>query len=149
MSSSAGPSRVSRPRRSSEATSNGSTASSTGTDDGARTAVSGEVLMSGDGGVMAPYLGFPVRIRKGEFVLGNADLLPSPLVGEGAFAQRRRMRGLYPRRQTPHPSPHFVRRHPKSELRSSRLPQGERGSQRYFPPSFAAGGSAFFFESSA
>src|SRR5664279_2658756 len=125
MSSSAGPSRVSRPRRSSEATSNGSTASSTGTDDGARTAVSGEVLMSGDGGVMAPYLGFPVRIRKGEFVLGNADLLPSPLVGEGAFAQRRRMRGLYPRRQTPHPS--RIRFAHSSHL----LPQGEKGKVRH------------------
>ena len=34
----------------------------------------------------------------------NAVIFPSPLVGEGAFAQRRRMRGLYPRRQTPHPS---------------------------------------------
>jgi hypothetical protein len=29
---------------------------------------------------------------------------PSPLVGEGGFAKRSRMRGLYPRRQTPHPS---------------------------------------------
>ena len=29
---------------------------------------------------------------------------PSPLVGEGGFAKRRRVRGLYPRRQTPHPA---------------------------------------------
>src|SRR4051794_19178390 len=31
------------------------------------------------------------------------------------------MRGLYPRTETPHPSPHSVRRHP--------LPQGERGGR--------------------
>src|SRR6185369_6732896 len=29
---------------------------------------------------------------------------PSPLVGEGAVPKARRMRGIYPRRQTPHPS---------------------------------------------
>src|SRR6187549_2413720 len=32
----------------------------------------------------------------------SVRLLPSPLVGEGGA--KRRMRGLYPRRQTPHPS---------------------------------------------
>src|SRR6266478_6321362 len=86
MSSSAGPSRVSRPRRSSEATSNGSTASSTGTADGARTGASG-VLVSGDGEVMALYLGSDGGNRKGRICPGNVDLLPSPLVGEGG--QRR------------------------------------------------------------
>src|ERR1700738_3746036 len=34
----------------------------------------------------------------------GAALLPSPLVGEGAFAKRRRVRGLSPRMQTPRPS---------------------------------------------
>jgi hypothetical protein len=43
--------------------------------------------------------------------------LPSPLVGEGGA--KRRMRGLYPRRQTPHPS--AMPRH-----RVHPLPQGER-----------------------
>src|SRR5437868_4306122 len=57
LSSSAGPSRVSRPRRSSAATSNGSTASSTGTAEGARTAGSGEIPGAGDCEVMALYLG--------------------------------------------------------------------------------------------
>src|SRR5580704_7041087 len=42
----------------------------------------------------------------------------SPLVGEGAFAKRRRMRGLHPRRETPHPS---------AMLRiAATLPQGGR-----------------------
>src|ERR1700688_3043068 len=63
-SSSAGPSRVSRPRRSSASTSNGSTASSTGTAEGARTGIS-SVLMSGDGEVMALYLGSAGENRKG------------------------------------------------------------------------------------
>src|SRR4051812_40502262 len=57
MSSSAGPSRVSRPRRSSELTSNGSAASSTGTGDGARIGGSAEILGVGDCEVMAGYLG--------------------------------------------------------------------------------------------
>ena len=65
MSSSAGPSRVSRPRRSSAATSNGSTASSTGTDDGARTGDFGEIFVSGDCEVMALYLGSERAKRKG------------------------------------------------------------------------------------
>src|SRR5205085_7120944 len=57
MSSSAGPSRVSRPRRSSGATSNGSTASSTGTGDGARTGACVGIFVSGDCETMALYLG--------------------------------------------------------------------------------------------
>src|SRR5215203_4168726 len=64
MSSSAGPSRVSRPRRSSSATSNGSTASSTGTDEGARTGASVVILMS-DCESMALYLGSEHAKRKG------------------------------------------------------------------------------------
>src|SRR5437588_4626370 len=63
MSSSAGPIRVSRPRRSSELTSNGSTASSTGTDDGARIGASTVILLSGDWD-MALYLGSGERKRK-------------------------------------------------------------------------------------
>src|SRR4051794_21481868 len=65
MSSSAGPSRVRRPRRSSSATSNGSTASSTGTDDGARTGLVTLILVSGDSAVMAFYLGSSREKRKG------------------------------------------------------------------------------------
>src|SRR6266700_810483 len=65
MSSSAGPSRVRRPRRSSALTSNGSTASSTGTDDGARTGPLKVILVSGDSGVMALYLGSARSKRKG------------------------------------------------------------------------------------
>src|SRR5439155_24078308 len=57
MSSSAGPSRVSRPRRSSGATSNGSAASSTGTDDGARTGACAGIFVSGNCETMALYLG--------------------------------------------------------------------------------------------
>ena len=57
----------------------------------------------------------------------QAAFFPSPLVGEGGFAKRRRVRGsLRGYRplfliQTPHPSPHFVRRH--------LLPQGEKEGQ--------------------
>src|SRR4051794_18086082 len=58
MSSSEGPSRVSRPRKSSAATSNGSTASSTGTAEGARTGGS-EMRGLEDCDVMAHYLGLP------------------------------------------------------------------------------------------
>src|ERR1700676_1713819 len=65
MSSSAGPSRVRRPRRSSEATSNGNTASSTGMADGARTGVSREIFVSDDCEVMALYLGSERANRKG------------------------------------------------------------------------------------
>src|SRR4051812_48313007 len=65
MSSSAGPSRVRRPRRSSALTSNGSTASSTGIDDGARTGLVKLILVSGDSAVMAFYLGSARRKRKG------------------------------------------------------------------------------------
>src|SRR6266702_3905454 len=65
MSSSVGPSRVSRPRKSSAATSNGSTASSIGIADGARTGASGVILISGDWDVMALYLGSEVGNRKG------------------------------------------------------------------------------------
>src|SRR5882762_3887125 len=67
MSSSVGPSRVSRPRRSSASTSNGSTASSTGTADGARIGVL-SVLKSGDCDVMALYLGSERAKRKGPFI---------------------------------------------------------------------------------
>src|SRR4051812_36323808 len=55
MSSSAGPSRVSRPRRSSAATSNGNTASSTGTEDGARTG--GSEICGSDCEAMDDYVG--------------------------------------------------------------------------------------------
>src|SRR5689334_10720539 len=65
MSSSAGPSRVRRPRRSSALTSNGKTLSSTGTDDGARIGVSGTVFVSGDWETMALYLGSVIAKRKG------------------------------------------------------------------------------------
>src|SRR3954468_5365780 len=64
MSSSAGPSRVSRPRKSSELTSNGSAASSTGTGDGARIGGSTEILGVGDCEVMAGYFGAARGNRK-------------------------------------------------------------------------------------
>src|SRR4051812_40922452 len=49
------------------------------------------------------------------------------LVGEGAFAKRRRMRGLYRRRQTPHPSrTHCVRAtHERASLVSAPTRRGE------------------------
>jgi len=56
-----GPSRVSRPRRSSASISNGSTASSTGTADGARTGASDLIFASGEFETMALYLGWNVR----------------------------------------------------------------------------------------
>src|SRR5215475_13900193 len=65
MSSSAGPSRVRRPRRSSASTSKGSTASSTGTADGARIGLVKVILVSGDWEVMALYLGSADAKRKG------------------------------------------------------------------------------------
>src|SRR5437868_901727 len=64
MSSSAGPSRVSRPRRSSASTSNGSAASSTGTAEGARIGLLTEIFVSGDREVMALYLGSEGTNRK-------------------------------------------------------------------------------------
>src|SRR3954449_10624463 len=67
MSSSAGPSRVSRPRRSRAATSNGKALSSTGTGDGARIGASGAVFVSGDWETMGAYLGSFVTKRKGGF----------------------------------------------------------------------------------
>src|SRR5215470_10041925 len=70
MSSSAGPSRVSRPRRSSAFTSNGKTVSSTGTADGARTGASRAIFVSGDWETMALYLGSEVTKRKGLFPRG-------------------------------------------------------------------------------
>src|SRR2546423_3500431 len=72
MSSSAGPSRVSRPRRSSASTSNGSAASSTGTGDGARMGASAENFVSGDCEDMALYLGSGGGIRKGVFRVPDA-----------------------------------------------------------------------------
>src|SRR5690348_12318915 len=63
MSSSAGPSRVRRPRRSSALTSNGKTLSSTGTAEGARTGAS--VFVAGDWETMALYLGSVIAKRKG------------------------------------------------------------------------------------
>src|SRR5882724_11893667 len=63
MSSRAGPIRVSRPRRSSASTSKGSTASSTGTDDGARMGAAAVVLSEYES--MALYLGSVGGNRKG------------------------------------------------------------------------------------
>src|SRR5438445_3818668 len=68
MSSSAGPSRVNRPRKSSASISNGSAASSMGTADGARTGAEGVILMSVDCEDMALYLGSGNENRKGSFV---------------------------------------------------------------------------------
>src|ERR1700752_1974598 len=67
MSSSAGPSRVSRPRRSSAFTSNGKTVSSTGTAEGARTGASRAVFVAGDWETMELYLGSAGTKRKGWF----------------------------------------------------------------------------------
>src|SRR5690349_5944510 len=64
MSSSAGPIRVSRPRRSSALTSKGMTASSTGTADGARTGLV-KVILSGESEDMALYVGSQAMERKG------------------------------------------------------------------------------------
>src|ERR1700712_507211 len=75
MSSSAGPSLVSRPRRSSALTSNGSAASSTGTADGARIGGSLDILMSGDCEVMALYLGSVMVNRK---ALRESEMFRSP-----------------------------------------------------------------------
>src|ERR1700712_5282622 len=77
MSSSAGPSRVRRPRRSSEATSNGSTASSTGTDDGARIGVSVAGFISGDCEGMAFYLGLERADRKPRRRVKMFDVVPA------------------------------------------------------------------------
>src|SRR5438477_8801569 len=66
MSSSAGPSRVSRPRKSSASTSNGSAASSTGTAEGARIGLLTEIFVWGDCEVMALYLGSERTERKGQ-----------------------------------------------------------------------------------
>src|SRR5882672_8063508 len=63
MSSRAGPIRVSRPRRSSASTSKGSTASSTGTDDGARMGAAAVILSECES--MALYLGSVDGNRKG------------------------------------------------------------------------------------
>src|SRR5258708_16342023 len=65
MSSSAGPSRVSRPRRSSAPTSNGNTVSSTGTGDGARIGASGAVFVSGNWETMALIWGLGSRNERG------------------------------------------------------------------------------------
>src|SRR6266702_5371258 len=78
MSSSAGPSRVSRPRKSSAATSNGSTASSIGIADGARTGASGVISISGDWDVMALYLGSEVGNRKG-YILSSSLRKQGPI----------------------------------------------------------------------
>src|SRR5947207_2746965 len=52
----------------------------------------------------------------------NSRFLPSPLVGQGGA--KRRMRGLYPRRQTPHPS----------SLREVTLSHRGRGEERDVSP---------------
>src|SRR3977135_2507839 len=96
MSSSAGPSRVSRPRRSSASISNGSTASSTGTADGARTGASALIFVSGDCETMALYLGVEDVERKGLFVVA-ATRLRQGFAGVVALGppkrQRRRQAG--------------------------------------------------------
>src|SRR5438105_13526177 len=66
MSSSAGPSRVSRPGKSSASTSKGSAASSTGTAEGARIGLLTEIFVWGDCEVMALYLGSERTERKGQ-----------------------------------------------------------------------------------
>src|SRR6202165_5287519 len=88
-SSSAGPSRVRRPRRSSEATSNGSTASSTGTADGARIGVSREIFMSGDCEVMAFYLGSRGTEGKGR-ILFSIFVVPAKAGTHNQRVQLRR-----------------------------------------------------------
>src|ERR1700730_8967942 len=40
------------------------------------------------------------RFRPGPFCMRVTRLFPFPVVGEGAFAKRRRVRGFYPRRKT-------------------------------------------------
>src|SRR5689334_14656470 len=42
-------------------------------------------------------------------ILAAMKVSPSPLVGEGARAKRGRVRGLSPRRQTPHPARRRIR----------------------------------------
>src|ERR1700730_19336807 len=97
MSSTAGPSRVRRPRRSREATSNGSTASSTGTADGARIGVSSAILISGDCEVMALYLGSegaerkglePFHRRPGE---PTGPAIAGPMAGSGTHNRERQL----------------------------------------------------------
>src|SRR6185295_19148119 len=72
-----------------------------------------------------------IPFRPTHLTEARGTFFPSPLVGEGAFPQGRRMRGLYPRRQTPHPSRMSSRSFdpPKSELSLLSLPQGERGRE--------------------
>src|SRR5512144_1389709 len=65
MSSSAGPRRVRRPRKSSALTSKGKTVSSTGTAEGARTGVSGAVFVSGDWETMALIWGLGLQNERG------------------------------------------------------------------------------------
>src|SRR5882724_7102231 len=94
MSSSVGPSRVKRPRRSSASTSNGSTASSTGTADGARIGVSTEVLVSGDCEIMAPYLGSAGGNRKGAHTLSSSPRKRGPITTDGCCCIGRRLQLL-------------------------------------------------------
>src|SRR6516165_8475057 len=87
MSSSAGPSLVRRPRRSSASTSNGSTASSTGTAEGARIGLFKVILVSGIWEVMALYLGSPRANRKGlTFVVPDRAPLPHRVEAPGQNA---------------------------------------------------------------
>src|SRR3981081_3271729 len=137
--SSAGPSRVNRPRRSSALTSNGSAASSTGTADGARTGVCSESFMSGDCEVMALYLGSAGGNRKGRrarwtitapVVPANAFLLPLSPCGRGCLSEAKAGEGVRP----------LVLWRPLTRLEFAALilatlPQGERGRRDAAPSS--------------
>src|SRR5439155_5265702 len=64
------------------------------------------------------------RQNEKNFMGGNpACFFPSPLVGEGGFAKRRRVRGLSPRMQTPHPA-----------LRATFSHKGRREGSTYYAP---------------
>src|ERR1022692_4563056 len=84
MSSSAGPSRGSRPRRSSASTSNGSTASSTGTADGARIGLLTEIFVSEDCETMALIWGRNTRNERG--FRGEQKSLPRRVKAPGQNA---------------------------------------------------------------
>jgi hypothetical protein len=56
---------------------------------------------------------------------------PSPIVGEGGFAKRRRARGLSPRMQTPHPA--------RTASAPPSPPRGEgKERSRHFPSGFTS-----------
>src|ERR1700744_3070341 len=98
-----------RPRKSSASTSNGITASSTGTADGARTGLVKVILVSGDWEDMALYLGSRGARQKGsassELSRGQSGLIPpfveSPQSGEEGESRSGRLSSIQFRFHSP------------------------------------------------